>query len=83
MNRHAFLVDGDNVRHGLNKDLGFTAAERTILSIRLSSTMRPIGVTQAVSVRALERSIIPLPRFYLPLILVITNYIYHTISNKS
>jgi len=24
MNRHTFLLDGDNVRHGLNKDLGFT-----------------------------------------------------------
>jgi bifunctional enzyme CysN/CysC len=26
--RHTFLLDGDNVRHGLNKDLGFTAADR-------------------------------------------------------
>jgi bifunctional enzyme CysN/CysC len=28
MNRHSYLLDGDNVRHGLNKDLGFTAADR-------------------------------------------------------
>jgi bifunctional enzyme CysN/CysC len=28
MNRHTFLIDGDNVRHGLNKDLGFTDADR-------------------------------------------------------
>jgi bifunctional enzyme CysN/CysC len=28
MNRHTFLLDGDNVRHALNKDLGFTAADR-------------------------------------------------------
>ncbi|HEY0960354.1 MAG TPA: sulfate adenylyltransferase subunit CysN [Novosphingobium sp.] len=28
MNRHTFLLDGDNVRHGLNKDLGFTEADR-------------------------------------------------------
>ncbi len=28
MNRHSFLLDGDNVRHGLNKDLGFTDADR-------------------------------------------------------
>jgi bifunctional enzyme CysN/CysC len=28
MNRHTFLLDGDNVRHGLNKDLGFTGADR-------------------------------------------------------
>ncbi len=25
---HSYLLDGDNVRHGLNKDLGFTAADR-------------------------------------------------------
>jgi bifunctional enzyme CysN/CysC len=28
MGRHTFLLDGDNVRHGLNKDLGFTDADR-------------------------------------------------------
>ena len=28
MNRHTFLLDGDNVRHRLNKDLGFTEADR-------------------------------------------------------
>ncbi|MEO5641114.1 MAG: sulfate adenylyltransferase subunit CysN [Sphingomicrobium sp.] len=28
MNRHSFLLDGDNVRHGLNKDLGFTETDR-------------------------------------------------------
>ncbi|TKD50099.1 sulfate adenylyltransferase subunit CysN [Sphingomonas baiyangensis] len=28
MNRHSFLLDGDNVRHGLNRDLGFTDADR-------------------------------------------------------
>jgi bifunctional enzyme CysN/CysC len=26
--RHTYLLDGDNVRHGLNKDLGFTDAAR-------------------------------------------------------
>ncbi len=26
--RHTFLLDGDNVRHGLNRDLGFTEADR-------------------------------------------------------
>ena len=26
--RHTYLLDGDNVRHGLNKDLGFTASDR-------------------------------------------------------
>jgi bifunctional enzyme CysN/CysC len=28
MNRHTFLLDGDNVRHGLNRDLGFADADR-------------------------------------------------------
>ena len=28
MNRHTFLLDGDTVRHGLNKDLGFTESDR-------------------------------------------------------
>jgi bifunctional enzyme CysN/CysC len=26
--RHTFLLDGDNIRHGLNKNLGFTEADR-------------------------------------------------------
>jgi bifunctional enzyme CysN/CysC len=26
--RHTYLLDGDNVRHGLNKDLGFAAQDR-------------------------------------------------------
>ncbi len=26
--RHTYVLDGDNVRHGLNRDLGFTAADR-------------------------------------------------------
>ncbi len=26
--RHTYLLDGDNLRHGLNKDLGFTASDR-------------------------------------------------------
>ena len=26
--KHTFLLDGDNVRHGLNRDLGFTEADR-------------------------------------------------------
>jgi len=28
MGRHSYLLDGDNVRHGLNRDLGFTEADR-------------------------------------------------------
>ena len=28
LGKHTFLLDGDNVRHGLNKDLGFTDTDR-------------------------------------------------------
>jgi bifunctional enzyme CysN/CysC len=28
LHRHTFLLDGDNVRHGLNRDLGFSDADR-------------------------------------------------------
>ncbi len=28
LSRHTYVLDGDNVRHGLNRDLGFTAADR-------------------------------------------------------
>lgn len=28
LGKHSFLLDGDNVRHGLNRDLGFTDADR-------------------------------------------------------
>ena len=27
--KHAYVLDGDNIRHGLNKNLGFTAEDRT------------------------------------------------------
>jgi len=28
LSKHSYLLDGDNVRHGLNKDLGFSDADR-------------------------------------------------------
>jgi bifunctional enzyme CysN/CysC len=28
MGKHCYLLDGDNIRHGLNRDLGFTEADR-------------------------------------------------------
>jgi len=28
MNHHTYFLDGDNIRHGLSKDLGFTAVDR-------------------------------------------------------
>jgi bifunctional enzyme CysN/CysC len=49
---HTFLLDGDNVRHGLNKDLGFTDADR-VENIRriaeVSKLMTDAGLVVLVS----------------------------------
>ena len=50
--RHTMLLDGDNVRHGLNRDLGFTDADR-VENIRrvgeVSKLMLEAGVITLVS----------------------------------
>jgi len=45
MGRHTYLLDGDNVRHGLNKDLGFTAQDRV-------ENMRRVGEVAKLMVDA-------------------------------
>ncbi|MFW6092759.1 MAG: sulfate adenylyltransferase subunit CysN [Pseudomonadota bacterium] len=40
MSRHTYVLDGDNVRHGLNRDLGFTAADRVENIRRVGETAR-------------------------------------------
>jgi bifunctional enzyme CysN/CysC len=40
MGRHTYLLDGDNVRHGLNRDLGFTDADRVENIRRVSEVAR-------------------------------------------
>jgi bifunctional enzyme CysN/CysC len=40
MGRHTYLLDGDNIRHGLNKDLGFTEADRVENIRRVSEVAR-------------------------------------------
>ncbi len=64
MNRHTFLLDGDNVRHGLNKDLGFTEADR-IENIRrvgevgkLMTDAGLIVITAFISPFAAERDLV-------------------------
>ncbi|MFC4295794.1 sulfate adenylyltransferase subunit CysN [Novosphingobium tardum] len=64
MNRHTFLLDGDNVRHGLNKDLGFTEADR-IENIRrvgeVAKLMADAGlivITAFISPFAAEREMV-------------------------
>src|SRR5690606_1525976 len=52
MGRHNYTLDGDNVRHGLNKDLGFTDADR-VENIRrvaeVSKLMMDAGLIVLVS----------------------------------
>lgn len=38
--RHTYTLDGDNVRHGLNKDLGFTDADRVENIRRVAETAK-------------------------------------------
>lgn len=40
MGHHTYLLDGDNVRHGLNKDLGFTDADRVENIRRIAEVSR-------------------------------------------
>ena len=40
LGRHTYLLDGDNLRHGLNKDLGFTEADRVENIRRVSEVSR-------------------------------------------
>jgi bifunctional enzyme CysN/CysC len=40
MGFHTYLLDGDNVRHGLNKDLGFTAEDRVENIRRIAEVAR-------------------------------------------
>jgi len=69
MGRHTYLLDGDNVRHGLNRDLGFTDEDR-VENIRrvaeVAKLMADAGLIVLVSFispfraeRALARSLMP------------------------
>ena len=40
MNYKTYLLDGDNVRHGLNKDLGFNETSRVMLLNKITSWFR-------------------------------------------
>src|SRR5690606_23685462 len=45
LSRHTYILEGDNVRHGLNRDLGFTAADRV-------ENIRRVGETAKLMVDA-------------------------------
>ena len=40
LGKHTYLLDGDNVRHGLNKDLGFTDSDRVENIRRISEVSK-------------------------------------------
>ncbi len=69
LGKHTYLLDGDNVRHGLNKDLGFTDADR-VENIRrvaeVARLMADAGLITLVSFispfrseRAMAREMLP------------------------
>ncbi len=71
---HTYLLDGDNVRHGLNKDLGFSAADR-VENIRriaeVAALMADAGLivlTAFISPfraeRAMARALLPAGEFF-------------------
>ena len=49
--RHSYILDGDNVRHGLNKDLGFSKADR-IENIRRIAEVSKLMVDSGLIVLA-------------------------------
>ena len=51
LGRHTALLDGDNVRHGLNRDLGFTEADR-VENIRRAAEAAKLGVEAGLIVLA-------------------------------
>lgn len=58
LGRHTYTLDGDNVRHGLNRDLGFTDADRV-------ENIRRVGETAKLMV---DTGIITLVSFISPFI---------------
>ncbi|MFN7159694.1 MAG: adenylyl-sulfate kinase, partial [Erythrobacter cryptus] len=59
MNRHTFLLDGDNVRHGLNRDLGFTENIRRVGEVaKLMADAGLIVLTAFISPFRAERQMV-------------------------
>jgi len=74
LGRHTYLLDGDNVRHGLNKDLGFTSQDR-VENIRrvaeVARLMADAGLITLVSFispfrseRRMARELLPRGEFF-------------------
>ena len=62
--KHAYRLDGDNVRHGLNKNLGFSAADRTENIRRIGEVAKLfadaglIAVTSFISPYRIDRAVV-------------------------
>lgn len=50
--KNAFVLDGDNIRHGLNKNLGFSAEDRTENIRRLSEVAKLFAEANIITVTA-------------------------------
>ncbi len=74
LGRHTYILDGDNVRHGLNRDLGFTDADRVENIRRIAEVSRlfvEAGLIVLVSFispfrseRRMARELLPEGEFY-------------------
>ncbi len=73
LNKHSYLLDGDNVRHGLNKDLGFSDEDRVENIRRIGEVARlfidsgaivlTAFISPFVSDRAQVRALLPKTQF--------------------
>jgi bifunctional enzyme CysN/CysC len=54
MGHHTYVLDGDNVRHGLSRDLGFTEADRVENVRRVAETARLMADAGLIVVVALD-----------------------------
>jgi len=74
LGKHTYLLDGDNVRHGLNKDLGFTDADRVENIRRVAEVARLMAdagliclvsfISPYRSERAFARALLPEGEFF-------------------
>src|SRR5262245_50530637 len=51
-NVHAFVLDGDNIRHGLNKDLGFSPEDRNENIRRIGEAPRLVTEPGGINITA-------------------------------
>ncbi len=56
---HTYLLDGDNVRHGLNRDLGFTAADRVENIRRVAEVLAKLMVDAGLIVLVVVHLAVP------------------------